>query len=95
MSAGHPGGRHSWTVPGELRWTEGEDVDNLNPILTNELLVTDLSALTQGYLVTLDDRDDLIPSLALQVPTQSNGLISPDGKTIEYKLRRGVLWQDG
>lgn len=76
-------------------FTEGEDVDSLNPVLTTEALVTDLSELTQGYLVTFDARDRLVPSLCLHVPTQANHLISPDGRTITYRLRRGVRWQDG
>lgn len=76
-------------------FTEGEDIDNLNPILTDEILVTDLSVLTQGYLITFDARNRLVPSLCLQVPTQANHLISPNGRTITYRLRRGVLWQDG
>ncbi len=76
-------------------FTEGEDIDSLNPIFTTEILVTDLSALTQGYLITFDERDRLTPSLCLQVPTKQNHLISPDGRTVVYKLRRGVRWQDG
>ncbi|HEY1656606.1 MAG TPA: peptide ABC transporter substrate-binding protein [Candidatus Tumulicola sp.] len=76
-------------------FTEGEDVDNLNPVLTNEILVTDLSVLTQGYLITFDARNRLVPSLSLQVPTAANHLISADGRTITYMLRRGVHWQDG
>lgn len=37
----------------------------------------------------------VVPILASRVPTRENGDISPDGKTIVYHLRRGVLWQDG
>jgi peptide/nickel transport system substrate-binding protein len=76
-------------------FTEGEDIDNLNPVLTTEILVTDLSTLTQGYLVMFDDHNRLVPSLCLRVPTQANHLISNDGRTITYELRRGVRWQDG
>lgn len=95
MRAAPSGGQHPWTVGGELRWTEAEDIDNLNPILTSELLVTDLSAMTQGYLLTQDAKGDLTPSLAPTIPTQANGLISADGKTVVYHLRHGVVWQDG
>lgn len=80
---------------GSFSFTEGEDVDTLNPIITTEILVTDLSVLTQGYLITFDSRGRAVPSLALQVPTQANHLISPDGLTVTYHLRRGVRWQDG
>jgi peptide/nickel transport system substrate-binding protein len=93
--AAKSGGRHTWTEPGVLRFTEGQEVDTLNPILTTQIVVTDLSTLTQGYLLLYDRRDELVPSLALRVPTQSKGLISRDGLTITYELRRGVVWQDG
>jgi peptide/nickel transport system substrate-binding protein len=76
-------------------FTEGEDIDSLNPILTTEVLGNDLSMLTQGYLVTFDQRNRLVPSLCLRVPTQTNHLISQDGRTITYELRRGVRWHDG
>lgn len=80
---------------GELRFTEGEDIDSLNQLLTTELVSVDIGSLTQGYLFTFDRRDDLVPSLALLVPTRRNGAISRDGRTIVYHLRHGVVWQDG
>ncbi len=95
MSARTNAGRHPWTQAGVLRFTEGQDIDNLNPLLTTELLVTDLSSLTQGYLFLYDRRNELVPSLALAVPTQANGLISHDGRRFVYHLRRGVVWHDG
>jgi len=95
LRAAPSGNRHAWTRSGELRWTEGEDIDSLNPLLTTEILVTDLSALTQGFLVLPNVAGTLVPSLAVTVPTQANHLISTDGKTIVYKLRHGAVWHDG
>ena len=46
-------------------------------------------------LLDVDARGRLVPALALQVPTQANGGISPDGRTIVYHLRDDVRWQDG
>ncbi len=66
-----------------------------NSMLTPQLLVVDLAPLTQGYPVLFDRRGNPLPSLALSVPSQGNGLIARDGKTIAYKLRRGVFWHDG
>lgn len=89
------GGLHPWTVPGTFRWADGEDIDNLNPLLSTETLVNDLSSFTMGYFFMFDDKGNPVPSLCLQVPTKANHLISPDGKSITFKLRHGVLWQDG
>ena len=53
-----------------------------------------LAPLTQGYLLTVDDRGALVPDLATEVPTRANGGISRDGMTITYRIRTG-RWSDG
>jgi len=45
--------------------------------------------------VTVDGRGVLAPDVAQAVPSAANGGVSPDGKTIVYRLRKGVRWQDG
>lgn len=89
------GTRHSWTIPGTFRWADGEDIDNLNPLLSTETLVNDLSAFTMGYFFVFDDKGRPVPSLCLQVPAKANHLISADGKSITFRLRHGVVWHDG
>jgi peptide/nickel transport system substrate-binding protein len=90
-----PNGRHAWTVPHVLRIADISDPDHLNPYLSEMDLVYDLSSLIYSYLVISDDRGRLVGDLAATVPTPFNGGVSPDGLTVTYHLRRGVLWQDG
>ena len=88
-------GRHPWTQPHVLRVAELSDPDRLNPYLSEMDISYDLASLVYSYLVIADDRGRLIGDLAAAVPTIANGGISRDGRTYVYRLRHGVIWQDG
>ena len=70
-----------------------EDPSSLNTIL-NTAYGWQLGPITQGYLFTVDDRGQLVPDAARELPTERNGGISADGKTIVYRIRTG-RWSDG
>lgn len=95
VSSGAAGAGNAWTVHGVVRIGAYEDLDSLNPVLSNELFATNVFQLLFSGLIDYDDHGNAIPDLALAVPSQANGGISRDGRTITYHLRRGVLWSDG
>lgn len=43
----------------------------------------------------MDDVGQFIPNLAAEVPSATNGGISPNGLVWKVKLKRGVTWSDG
>jgi peptide/nickel transport system substrate-binding protein len=87
--------RHPWTIPHVLRFSTGADIHSLNPHLDPEATVQFLSSMTMAWLVKFDERNNPYAELALAIPTRANGGISPDGLTITYHLRKGVVWSDG
>ena len=42
-----------------------------------------------------DTEGNLVPVLAAEIPEAENGGISPDGKTVTWKLKKDVQWHDG
>lgn len=79
-----------------LRFADGSgDLPGLNPHFFAETSLGYLSELTMAYMVRYDVHNQPVPELATVVPTQENGGISKDGKSITWHLRKGVKWSDG
>ncbi|MBV9439139.1 MAG: peptide ABC transporter substrate-binding protein [Candidatus Eremiobacteraeota bacterium] len=87
--------RHAWTIPDTVRLATVASVNTLNPLLSTTVNETVAQELVMDPLVATDPQGHDIPILAAQVPSQGNGGISRDGRTITYHLRHGVRWQDG
>ncbi len=46
-------------------------------------------------LAVWDDDGSLVPILAADIPTLANGGLAADGRSVTWKLKRGVAWHDG
>lgn len=72
-----------------------EPPDTLNPLYARSWSARALSGLFLLGLWRVDDRLDVTPELAAELPTRANGGISDDGRTLTIRLRDGLLWSDG
>lgn len=67
----------------------------LNPYLTSGTKDTESASLVLEPLLRFNEKGEMVPFLAAEVPTVANGGFSADFKTITYKLKKGVKWSDG
>jgi peptide/nickel transport system substrate-binding protein len=74
-------------------WTQ--EPDNIVPYYTQMPYSIWITQLTLAGLGEWDFKSNFVPELAMDVPTTANGGISPDGLTIKWKLKTGLLWSDG
>lgn len=73
------------------------EMESLDPVYSYD-------GVTHGMLINVYDTllkfdgsslTQLKPSLSTQVPSRENGLISPDGRTYTFPIRKGVHFHDG
>ena len=67
----------------------------LNPHLSTGYKDAEASRITLEPLATFDQEGQLIPFLAAEIPTTENGGLAQDGKSVVWKLKKGVKWSDG
>jgi peptide/nickel transport system substrate-binding protein len=90
-STGHlnAAGRHT------VRLAINSEPNSLNPILQTTYQEAYVEEAIFNGLLKYDANENLVPDLAIEVPSLANGGISRDGKAITYHLRHGVRWHDG
>ncbi len=81
--------------PATLIIATGQEPSSLNPLYLAGTIGYAISELGYSYLTNYDSLGNIVPDVAVAVPSRANGGISADGKRVTYHLRRGVSWQDG
>ncbi len=67
----------------------------LNPHFANGTKDQDGSRVFYEPLASFDPEGNLVPNLALEIPSLENGGVSKDGLSVTWKLKKGVQWHDG
>ena len=77
----------------KLLWWQGPV--HLNPHFAAGTKEQEGSRIFYEPLAGWDADGNLVPVLATEVPTRENGGLSADGRSVTWKLKRGVTWHDG
>jgi peptide/nickel transport system substrate-binding protein len=80
---------------GALRLIYWQAAVHLNPHYAGGTKDQDASRIFYEPLAGWDSDGNLIPVLAAEVPTRANGGVAADGRSVVWKLKRGVKWHDG
>ena len=76
-----------------LLWWQGPTL--LNPHFASGTKDHEGSRIFYESLAIWDNDANLVPILAAEIPTRANGGLSADGRSVTWKLKRGVNWHDG
>ena len=68
---------------------------HLNPHFAGGTKDQDASRIFYEPLAGFDSEGNLVPFLASEIPSVQNGSVSPDGRTVTWKLKRNITWHDG
>ena len=74
-------------------WWQGATL--LNPHFAVGTKDQDGSRIFYEPLASWDPDGNLVPVLAAEVPSVQNGGVAKDGKSVTWKLKKGVSWHDG
>ena len=77
----------------KLLWWQGPV--HLNPHFAAGTKEQEGSRIFYEPLAAWDADGNLVPVLAAELPSKENGGLSADGKSVTWKLKKGVTWHDG
>jgi peptide/nickel transport system substrate-binding protein len=76
-----------------LLWWQAPTI--LNAHLSTGTKDYDASRVVHEPLAGFNPEGELMPILAEEIPSFSNGGLSPDGTAVTWRLKKGVVWHDG
>jgi peptide/nickel transport system substrate-binding protein len=79
--------------PLKTLWWQGATL--LNPHFATGTKDQDGSRIFYEPLASWDPDGNLAPTLAAEIPSVQNGGVAKDGKSVTWKLKKGVTWHDG
>ena len=74
-------------------WTQ--EYDSLSPLYTSMWFSTITYSLWNVWAWHFDENLEPVPVLVTEIPSEDNGGISADGRTITFNLRADIVWSDG
>jgi peptide/nickel transport system substrate-binding protein len=77
----------------KLLWWQAPTI--LNPHLSQGTKDFDASNVVFEALAYVNEKDELEPRLATEIPSVDKGTLDPQGMWVVWKLRKGVKWHDG
>ena len=77
----------------KLLWWQAPTI--LNPHLAQGSKDFNASRLVLEPLADINDKGELVPVLAAEIPSVENGGVSEDAKSVTWKLKKDVKWSDG
>ncbi|QIG49367.1 peptide ABC transporter substrate-binding protein [Nordella sp. HKS 07] len=80
---------------GILRLLLWQAPTSLNPHFADGVKDQTASRIVYEPLASFDREGNLVPFLAADIPSLENGGVTPDGKSVTWKLKQGVKWSDG
>ncbi len=90
---------YSYTQPthkgGTILWSDWEFPDSTNPWFLTVQVDANLAAGLWAAPLTITSQATYVPDQLTEIPTQANGDVSKDGKTVTMKLRHDLKWSDG
>ena len=80
---------------GTLKMLYWQGPVHLNPHFAGGTKEQEATRIFYEPLAGWDAEGNLIPMLATEIPSRANGGLAADGKSVTWKLKRGVTWHDG